>query len=118
MAAGPRLAVLATAAALAVAGCGDDDPAASPDLSAVRDALEENVRTEIATALYENAGSRADLLADVAADEPDLWAEINADGEITLEEFREVRAVANAVLTHSNNVMTDFQERLVAAAEE
>jgi hypothetical protein len=116
-AAGRRIAVLTTAAALAAAGCGDDDTAASTDLSAVRDALEEKVRTEIATALYENPGSRADLLADVATDEPELWAEINADGEITLEEFREVRAVANAVLTHGNNVMTDFQERLVAEAE-
>ena len=37
--------------------------------------------------LYENRGSRADLLADVPTDEPELWAEINADGEVTLEEF-------------------------------
>lgn len=115
----PLLALLLMLVAAFGAGCGDDDDAAAGiDMTEIRDSLDAKLREEIALALYENPGSRADLLADVPTDEPELWAEINADGEITLEEFRSVRVVSNAVLTHTENVMVDFQERMVDAAEE
>jgi hypothetical protein len=99
-------------------GCtDDDDPAADVDMSELRDGLEDELRTTIAAVLYENPGSRADLLADVPTDEPELWAEINADGEVTLEEFSRVHVVANAVLTHSNDVVRFFEEEAVRQAE-
>ncbi len=109
----------AALAATAVAGCGDDDdPAAGIDMVAVRDALDETARDTIATALYENPGSRADLLADVAEEEPELWAEINADGEITLDEFRSVRRVADAVLTYSDEIVESFEADTVDRADD
>jgi hypothetical protein len=103
----------------APAACTDDDdnPAADVDVGELRDGLEDELRTTIAAVLYENPGSRADLLADVPTDEPELWAEINADGEVTLEEFSRVHVVANAVLTHSNDVVRFFEEEAVRQAE-
>jgi hypothetical protein len=103
----------------ASAACTDDDdnPAADVDMVELRDGLEDELRTTIAAVLYENPGSRADLLADVPTDEPELWAEINADGEVTLEEFSRVHVVANAVLTHSNDVVRFFEEEAVRQAE-
>jgi hypothetical protein len=120
---GRRRAALALAAAalaglLAAPACtDDDDPAADVDMAELRDGLEDELRTTIAVVLYENPGSRADLLADVPTDEPDLWAEINADGEVTLEEFQRVRAVADVVLTHSGDVVRFFEEEAVGQAE-
>jgi hypothetical protein len=108
----------AVLAAATAAGCGDDDdPAAGIDMVAVRDALDETARDTIATALYENPGSRADLLADVAEEEPELWEEINADGEITLDEFRSVRRVADAVLTYSGEIVDSFEADTVDRAD-
>ena len=111
--------VLVAALATAGAACGDDEPAAEVDMVALRDGLDEQARDTIATALYENPGSRDDLLADVPTDEPELWDEINADGEITLEEFRSVRAVANAVNTYSGDIVTWFEtEALTQSGED
>ncbi|HET6774251.1 MAG TPA: hypothetical protein VFH36_13125 [Acidimicrobiales bacterium] len=123
MSGGRRAAMALAAPALAgllaaSVGCtDDDDPAADVDMSELRDGLEDELRTTIAAVLYENPGSRADLLADVPTDEPELWAEINADGEVTLEEFSRVHVVANAVLTHSNDVVRYFEEEAVRQAE-
>lgn len=123
MSGGRRAAMALAAPALAgllaaSVGCtDDDDPAADVDMGELRDGLEDELRTTIAAVLYENPGSRADLLADVPTDEPELWAEINADGEVTLEEFSRVHVVANAVLTHSNDVVRFFEEEAVRQAE-
>ena len=60
----------------AAGGCTGDDgnAAADVDMVALHDVVEAQARDSIAVALYENPGSRADLLADVPIDEPDLWA--------------------------------------------
>jgi hypothetical protein len=120
-----RWAALLAAPALALvvaAGCGDDDDAmADIDMIEIRDALEDKVRDEIALTLYENAGSRENLV-EQANDpesplyEPDVYERITEDDEVTLDEFRELQGVANAVLHHSDNVIEDFQDRAVDAA--
>jgi hypothetical protein len=108
---------LAAVLAASAAACGDDeDPAADVDVAALRDGLAEQARDTIAAALHENPGSREDLLAGVPEDEPELWDEINADGEITLEEFRSVRAVANAVNTYSGDIVGWFESEALDQA--
>lgn len=108
------LVLVVALAGIAASRSGRDD-GGGPDPVAVRDGLERKVEDEFALALYENPGSRRDLLAGVASAEPDLWARIDADGHVTLDEFRQVKAVRDAVLTHTANVMRWYERRAAGA---
>jgi hypothetical protein len=107
------------ALSLPAAGCGgDDDDGGGVDdaaLTEVRDALDGEVRTTLATALYENPGSRDWFLERARQDDPDIWDEINADGDVTLEEFRTIPDVQDAVNHYGGDVTQFLQDQLVAA---
>jgi hypothetical protein len=109
-----------TLAALSLVGaaCGGDGDGGGVDDAAVadvRDALDGEVRTTLATMLYENPGSHDYLLRQAERNAPDVWDEINADGEITLEEFRSIPDVQNAVNHYGGDVTQFFQDQMVAA---
>ena len=117
---GPALAPLLVPAAavplLVLAGCGgDDDGVDDAAIAEVRDALDDEVRTTLATMLYENPGSHDYLLRQAERNAPDVWDEINADGEITLEEFRSIPDVQDAVNHYGGDVTQFFQDQMVAA---
>jgi len=105
------LAVLVLALAGLAATRGGRGDGGGPDPVAVRHGLERTVEDELALAFYENPGSRRHLLAGVPSAEPDLWARIDADGRVTLAEFRQVKAVRDAVLTHTARVMRYYERR-------
>jgi hypothetical protein len=111
------------ALSLAVAACsgdGDDDGSSAEgaegaDISEVRDALDEELRTTLATMLYENPGSRDYYLEQAEQDAPDVWEEINADGDVTLDEFRSIPDVQDAVNHYGGDVVQFFQDQMAAA---
>jgi hypothetical protein len=112
--------VAAAVPLLVLAACGgdDDDGGGSVDdaaISEVRDALDGEVRTTLATMLFENPGSHDYLLGQAERNDPDVWEEINADGEITLDEFRSIPDVQNAVNHYGGDVTQFFQDQMVAA---
>jgi len=65
--------------------------------------------------LYETEGARADFLAQAAAEPQDAarLAEINADGQVTFEEFRSLSDVRDAVHTYGGGIVTFFEQRVV-----
>ncbi len=85
-----------------------------PELEALttwRDAVEPEVHAAVATALYENPDTRASFLAQAQVDPQDTahLAEINADGQVTFEEFRSLSDVQDAVHTYGGDVLTRLQ---------
>ena len=83
-----------------------------PELEAMttwRDAIEDDVRTAVASGLYEDSGTRQQFLDQARTDEPALYDRIMGDGAVSLAEFRELRGVSNAVLTQSNRIVEGFQ---------
>jgi hypothetical protein len=115
--------VAATAVALlAVASCAgggssEDSGLTKADLRTLRDDLEARTRETVVRILYETQGARADFLAQAAADPEDTarLAEINADGEVTFEEFRSLSDVQDAVHNHGGDIITFFEQRVVEA---
>ena len=107
----PVVGLAGLVAARSDGGGGGGGAGGGPDPVSVRDGLERTVEDELALALYETPGSRRDLLAGVPRAEPDLWARIDADGHVSLDEFRPVKAVRDAVLTHAANVMRYYERR-------
>lgn len=109
---GLALAVLSVAAAAAACGDDDDEGGGTADGSGnteVDDARGDEVRTTLATMLYENPGSRDHFLEQAEQDDPDLWADIDADGEVTLEEFRSIPDVQDAVNAYSGDILGALQ---------
>jgi hypothetical protein len=113
--------VAATAAALlAVASCtgggsSDDAGLTKADVIALHDALEEQALETIVRVLYEDPGARASFLAQAEAEPQDaaLLAEINADGQVTIDEFRNLTDVRNAVHNHGGGIVTFFEQQVV-----
>jgi hypothetical protein len=101
----------------AACGGGDDDDGGVDDagITEVRDAVDGEVRTTLATMLYENPGSRDWFLQEGARRSPDVWDEINADGEVTLEEFRTIPDVQDTVNHYGGDVTQFLQDQLAAA---
>ncbi|MGF1653462.1 MAG: hypothetical protein ACFCUP_09135 [Actinomycetales bacterium] len=114
------VAVAVAMAGVLVSGCSDDHAGlTSADVQDARDSLRQQAGDTIARALYENPGSREQFL-DQAREDPDdqaLVAEITADGEFTLEEFRQLSDVRDAVLTYSGEIVTSFERDLVEAVD-
>jgi hypothetical protein len=84
----------------------------APEIEAMttwRDAVEPEVRDAVAAGLYQDEGVRRTFLAEAQAGEPDVYRRITADGDVTLEEFRELHGVANAVLTQSERIIEGFE---------
>ncbi len=84
----------------------------APEIEAMttwRDAVEPEVRDAVAAGLYQDETVRLTFLADAQAREPDVYERVTADGEVTLEEFRELHGVANAVLTQSERIIDGFE---------
>ncbi len=101
---------------LSLAACGDDDGGVDDAAVAdVRDALDGEVRTTLATMLYENPGSHDYFLQQAERNAPDVWEQINADGEVTLDEFRSIPDVQNAVNHYGGDVIEFFQDQMVEA---
>jgi hypothetical protein len=107
------------ALSLSAAACGDDDDDGGgvddASITEVRDALDGEVRTTLATMLYENPGSRDYFLERARQDDPDVWEEIDADGDVTLEEFRSIPDVQDAVNHYGGDVVQVFQDQMTAA---
>ncbi len=82
-----------------------------------RDAVEPEVHTAVVTALYEDPTARDSLLARAQVDPQDAvhLAEINADGQVTFEEFRGLSDVRDAVHTHGGGIVTFFEQQVVEA---
>jgi hypothetical protein len=100
----------------AACGGGDDDGGVDDaGIAEVRDAVDGEVRTTLATMLYENPGSRDWFLQEGARSSPDVWDEINADGEVTLEEFRTIPDVQDTVNHYGGDVTQFLQDQLAAA---
>jgi hypothetical protein len=84
----------------------------APEIEAMttwRDAVEPEVRTAVATGLYRDEAVRRTFLDEARTAEPELYAQVTADGEITLGEFRELRGVSNAVLNQSERIIDGFE---------
>jgi hypothetical protein len=116
----PVAAAVVAAALLAVASCAgggssDDSGLSKADLRTLRDDLEARSRETVVRILYETEGARADFLAQAAADPEDTarLAEINADGQVTFEEFRSLSDVQDAVHTYGDGIVLYFQQRVV-----
>jgi hypothetical protein len=115
--------VAATAAALfAVASCtgdgsSDDAGLTNADVIALRDALEGRTFETIVRVLYEDPGARASYLEQARAEPQDATrlAEINADGEVTFEEFRSLSDVHDAVHHYGGGIITFFEQQAVEA---
>jgi hypothetical protein len=113
----PLAGALALSPAALACGGDDDDSGDGGDggggaPAEVSDALGDEVRTTLATMLYENEGSRAQLEAEAEAEDPELWAEVDADGEVTLEEFRQIPAVQDAVNAYGEDVLAAVEDDL------
>jgi hypothetical protein len=83
-----------------------------PELEAMttwRDAIQNDLRTVVPTALYEDEAARQTLLERARAGQPALYAQITADGEVTLDEFMDLRATANAAETQVEKIVTGFE---------
>jgi hypothetical protein len=83
-----------------------------PELEAMttwRDAIQNDLRSVVPTALYDNEAARQTLLDRARAGEPALYAQITADGEVTLDEFMDLRATANAAETQVEKIVTGFE---------
>lgn len=113
---------LAAAAVLVLgaAACSDDDGSGltDDDVQQLSAELENDANDVIATSLYDNPGSQEHYLAEAEADEPDLYAEITEDGDVTFDEFRTIEDVRDAVNAYGDDIATAFRERAVAAAED
>lgn len=86
-----------------------------PELEAMttwRDGIGPEVNTAVARGIYDHPETRQHFLTQAQADEPDLWAQINADGEVTLDEFRTIREVRNAVNTFGGEIVDGFQAQM------
>jgi hypothetical protein len=84
----------------------------APEIEAMttwRDAVEPEVRTAVATGLYRNEAVRRTFLDEARTAEPELYAQVMADGDVTLGEFRELRGVSNAVLNQSERIIDGFE---------
>jgi hypothetical protein len=113
---GLALAALSLSAVACGGGDDDDSGAEGADISEVRDALDEELRTTLATMLYENPGSRDYYFEQAEQDAPDVWEEINADGDVTLDEFRSIPDVQDAVNQYGGDVVQFFQDQMAAAS--
>lgn len=107
------------ALSVSVAACGDSGSGSVEDaeIAEVRDALADEARATVARALYETRGSRDHFLELAQQDDPEVWAEINADGEVTLEEFRSIPDVQDAVNIYGGDVVQFFEKEMVAATD-
>ena len=87
----------------------------APEIEAMttwRDAVEPEVRTAVATGLYQDEAVRQTFLAEARTTEPDVYEQVMADGEVTLDEFRELRVVSNAVLNQSERIVDGFESEM------
>lgn len=82
------------------------------DMRTWRDAIGEDVNTAVATSLYENEESRRHFLDMAREQDPETWERINADGEVTLDEFRSIPDVQDAVNTHAGDIVSRFQAEM------
>lgn len=88
-----------------------------PELQAMEDwadAIGPQVRTALATGLYDAPETRQHFLA-LAARDPDFadeWKRMNADGTVTLAEFRSIPVVQDAVNTYGQQIVSDFQSEM------
>ncbi|WP_214403861.1 hypothetical protein [Pseudonocardia lacus] len=120
---GAAAAAVVAAALVAVASCaggGSSENAGltKADLRTLRDDLEARTFETVVRILYETEGARADFLAQAAADPQDTarLAEINADGQVTFEEFRSLSDVQDAVHHYGGgDIITFFEQRVIEA---
>jgi hypothetical protein len=85
-----------------------------PELESMRDwrdAIGPEVNTAVATGLYDSPETKQHYLQ-LAQQDPELWNRINADGEVSLDEFREIPAVQDAVNTYGGEIVDGFQSRM------
>jgi hypothetical protein len=86
----------------------------APELESMRDwrdAIGPEVNTAVAGGLYDSPETRQHYLQQAQQD-PELWNRINADGEVSLDEFREIPAVRDAVNTYGGEILDGFQSRM------
>jgi hypothetical protein len=120
---GAAAAAVVAAALVAVASCaggGSSENAGltKADLRVLHDDLEARTFETVVRILYETEGARADFLAQAAADPQDTarLAEINADGQVTFEEFRSLSDVQDAVHHYGGgDIITFFEQQVVEA---
>jgi hypothetical protein len=87
----------------------------APEVEAMttwRDAIEPEVLDAVAAGLYQDEGVRSSFVEEARTAEPGLYDRITADGEVTLEEFRELRGVSNAVLTQAGRIVDGFESEM------
>lgn len=77
-----------------------------------RDAIGDQMYDAVGTSLYENQETYDHYLERVQDENPELWAEINSDGEITAEEFYDIPAVQDAVQTYGGEILDGFQSEM------
>jgi hypothetical protein len=77
-----------------------------------RDAMGADVNKAVATSFYENRDAQDHYLQQLQQDDPALYQQIKADGEVTLEEFRDIPAVQDAVNTYGGEIVNGFQTEM------
>jgi hypothetical protein len=85
-----------------------------PEIESMRtwdDAIGNEVRTAVATGLYDNPTSRQHYLQ-LAQQDHDLWNRINADGHVTLDEFRSIPGVQNSVNEHAGEIIDGYESKM------
>ncbi len=85
-----------------------------PEIESMRtwdDAIGNEVRTAVATGLYDNPTSQQHYLQ-LAQQDHELWSRINADGHVTLDEFRSIPSVQNAVNEHAGEIIDGYESKM------
>jgi len=70
------------------------------------------VRPARPTRCYDHQESRDHLLALAQQNPKDHWADVTRDGEVTLDEFRSLVSIQNAVNTHAGEVIGSIESQM------
>jgi hypothetical protein len=85
-----------------------------PEIESMRtwdDAIGNEVRTAVATGLYDDPTARQHYLQ-LAQQDHSLWNRINADGHVSLDEFRSIGAVQNSVNEHAGEIIDGYESKM------
>jgi hypothetical protein len=87
----------------------------APELEAMTtwsDAIKPQVDTSVASGLYDSPETREHFLNKARQENPELYARINEDGNVSLAEFREIPDVRDAVNSFSTEITDGYESAM------